>query len=100
MFHLVLHNFYYLEQKSKPGRSTLKTFQTLVEKLDALGIPTGDAPDGTPNLDLLRDFELIDSININMDNDGKVNTMSYPNVAVGPIGAMAVPPGPTVGSNF
>ena len=35
--------------EAKPGRSSLKTFQTLIEKLDALGLPTGDAPDGTQN---------------------------------------------------
>ena len=86
--------------EAKPGRSSLKTFQNLIEKLDALGLPTGDAPDGTPNLMLLSQFEVIDAININMDEDGKVNIMTYPNVAVGPIGAMVVNPGPGVGGSF
>ena len=86
--------------EAKPGRSSLKTFQTLIEKLDALGLPTGDAPDGTPNLALLSQFEVIDSININMDEDMKVSIMTYPNVAVGPIGAMVVNAGPGVGGAF
>ena len=86
--------------EARPGRSSLKTFQNLIEKLDALGLPTGDAPDGTPNDMLLGQFELIDSMNINMDTDMKVKIMTYPNVAVGPIGAMTVKPGSGVGGGF
>ena len=36
--------------EQRPGYSSLGAFEKLVGKLQKLGIPTGDMPDGSPNL--------------------------------------------------
>ena len=42
--------------KMRPGTSALGTFERLISKLQAAGIPVGDMPDGSPNLMLIHDF--------------------------------------------
>jgi len=54
------------------GFSAVRAFNNHTETLDKLGFPTGDLPDGSPNLGLIHDFSLISSYKREMDENSKV----------------------------
>lgn len=54
------------------GFSAVRAFNNHTETLDKLGYPTGDLPDGSPNLGLIHDFSLISAYKREMDENSKV----------------------------
>lgn len=54
------------------GFSAVRAFNNHTEILDRLGFPTGDLPDGSPNLGLIHDFSLITAYKKEMDENSKV----------------------------
>jgi hypothetical protein len=78
------------------GVSNTRAFANVVENIQGLGLPTGDAPDGGPNLMNLAMFAQIKGNNEEMFTNGKVETYIPPlTVVVPPFGAG---PGVTVPS--
>lgn len=58
---------------TKPGMSSDSLTTRFVEKLEKLGIPTGDLPDGSPNLGLLVTQALNESLIEEVAENGKVS---------------------------
>jgi len=56
----------------KPGFSPTRVFIEHIGNLDKLGLPTGPGPDGSPNMDLMKDFSLISSFHREMIENGKM----------------------------
>ena len=56
--------------KLRPGTSALGTFEKLIDKLQSQGIPIGDMPDGSPNLFMLSQFAVIQSIDEEKTDNG------------------------------
>jgi hypothetical protein len=54
------------------GFSTVRAFNNHVETLDKLGFPTGDLPDGSPNLGLISNFSLISAYKKELDENSKL----------------------------
>ena len=82
---------------ARSGTNSLRTFEKLTVKLENLGIPTGDMPDGTPNLFMLSQFALADAMDEEETINGVVHGVLFPVVASGPPGAVLVPPTKVVG---
>jgi len=61
------------------GFSDTRAFINVIEEMQKLGIPTGDLPDGTPNLELLSRFAQIKGMSFEETENGKVQ------VALGPL---------------
>jgi ElaB/YqjD/DUF883 family membrane-anchored ribosome-binding protein len=61
------------------GFSETRAFINVIEEMQKLGIPTGDLPDGTPNLELLSRFAQIKGMSFEETENGKVQ------VALGPL---------------
>lgn len=61
------------------GYSETRAFINVIEELQKIGIPTGDLPDGSPNLEVLSKFATIKGMNLEETENGKVQ------VAVGPL---------------
>ena len=47
---------------ARQGTNSMRVFEKLTVKLENLGIPTGDMPDGTPNLFMLSQFALAEAM--------------------------------------
>jgi len=56
--------------KLRPGTSALGTFEKLIGKLQEQGVPIGDMPDGSPNLYMLSQFAMIQSIDEEKTDNG------------------------------
>jgi hypothetical protein len=70
------------------GVSNTRAFSNVIENLQAAGLPTGDAPDGGPNLMNLAFKAQIDGNNLEMFTNGKVETfIPQLTVVVPPLGA-------------
>lgn len=82
---------------ARSGTNSLRTFEKLTVKLENLGIPTGDMPDGSPNLFMLSQFALADAMDEEETINGVVHGVLFPAVASGPPGAVLVPPTKVVG---
>jgi len=54
------------------GYSDTRAFINVIEEMQKLGIPTGDLPDGTPNLELLSRFAQIKGMSFEETENGKV----------------------------
>jgi len=54
------------------GFSDTRAFINVIEEMQKLGIPTGDLPDGTPNLELLSRFAQIKGMSFEETENGKV----------------------------
>ena len=78
--------------KKRAGTSSLRTFEKLITKLEEFGYPTGDMPSGEPNLDLLGQFALIESMDDEKSTNGRVQSISDPATASGPPGLTIIPP--------
>jgi len=73
------------------GYSETRAFIGTIEELQKLGIPTGDLPDGSPNLDVLAKFGQMKAMGKEESENNKVQ------VAIGPL--TVSPAGLTVPSN-
>ena len=65
------------------GFSDTRAFINVIEEMQKLGIPTGDLPDGTPNLELLSRFAQIKGMSFEETENGKVQVA---------LGAMTITP--------
>lgn len=83
----------------RSGNNSVRTFQSMIGKLESLGIPTGDMPDGSPNLWLLSMYAQIQSIDEENTKNGVTHITTFPSIAAGPPGAVAVPPIKGIGIN-
>lgn len=54
------------------GFSDTRAFINVIEEMQKLGIPTGDLPDGSPNLELLSRFAQIKGMSLEETENGKV----------------------------
>jgi hypothetical protein len=59
---------------NKPGLSTLKSTTNICVALENLGIPTGDNPDGSPNLIVKAVNAIVDEIYRAIKEDASVKT--------------------------
>jgi len=82
---------------ARSGTNSLRTFEKLTVKLENLGIPTGDMPDGTPNLFMLSQFALADAMDEEETINGVVHGVLFPTIANGPPGSVLVRPTKVVG---
>ena len=82
---------------TRRGTNPLSTFNKLVDKLESLGIHTGDMPDGSPNLWLLGKYAEIEAMDEEKTIHGVVHSTLFPTIATGPPGAVVVPPTKCVG---
>ena len=82
---------------TRSGTNSMRVFEKLTTKLENLGIPTGDMPDGTPNLFMLSQFALAESMDEEETINGVVHGVLFPTIANGPPGAVLVPPTKIVG---
>tara|TARA_R110001583_G_scaffold65252_2_gene188626 strand:+ start:357 stop:2492 length:2136 start_codon:yes stop_codon:yes gene_type:complete len=82
---------------ARSGTNSLRTFEKLTVKLENLGIPTGDMPDGTPNLFMLSQFALADAMDEEETVNGVVHGVLFPTIANGPPGSVLVRPTKVVG---
>jgi len=83
----------------RSGNNSVRTFQSMIGKLESLGIPTGDMPDGSPNLWLLSMYAQIQAIDEENTKNGVTHITTFPSVAAGPPGATVVPPIKGIGVN-
>jgi len=82
---------------ARSGTNAIRTFQKLIIKLDALGIHTGDMPDGSPNKSILGKFAAIEAMDEEKTVNGVVHSVLYPTIAKGPPGAVLVEPTKCIG---
>lgn len=54
------------------GFSVVRAFNNHTTTLDKLGFPTGDLPDGSPNLGLIHDFSVMSAFKKELDENSKV----------------------------
>ena len=78
--------------KLRPGTSALGTFERLIGKLQSQGIPVGDMPDGSPNVFLLSQFSLIQSIDDEMTENGSVSSVIMNGQVITPVGPGQIVP--------
>lgn len=68
-----------------PGVSDTRAFSNVLEQLQKSGLPTGDLPDGSPNLMNIAMFGLIKGQNQEVSENGKVNVF-IPPITITPAG--------------
>ena len=78
--------------KLRPGTSALGTFERLIEKLQSQGIPVGDMPDGSPNVFLLSQFSLIQSIDEETTENASVSSVIMNGQVIHPLGPGLIKP--------
>lgn len=76
----------------RQGFSKERAFLEVIQLSQKLGIPTGPLPDGSPNLYMLSVKAMIDGVEIERDQNGKIEFMT-PETAVTPIGTTISMPG-------
>ena len=82
---------------ARSGTNSIRTFQKLIIKLEALGVHTGDMPDGSPNKSILSKFAAIEAMDEEKTVNGVVHSVLYPTIAKGPPGAVLVEPTKCIG---
>tara|TARA_R110000737_G_scaffold208765_2_gene226700 strand:+ start:12057 stop:14186 length:2130 start_codon:yes stop_codon:yes gene_type:complete len=82
---------------TRSGTNSIRTFQKLIIKLEALGIHTGDMPDGSENKSILGKFAEIEAMEEEKTIHGVVHSVLYPTIAKGPPGAVLVEPTKCIG---
>lgn len=78
--------------KLRPGTSALGTFERLISKLQSQGIPVGDMPDGSPNIFLLSQFSLIQSIDEEVTENAAVSSVIMNGQVITPVGPGTIVP--------
>jgi hypothetical protein len=78
--------------KLRPGTSALGTFERLIGKLQSQGIPVGDMPDGSPNVFLLSQFSLIQSIDEEQTENASVSSVIMNGQVITPVGPGTIVP--------
>lgn len=68
-----------------PGVSDIRAFSNVLEQLQKSGLPTGDLPDGSPNLMNIAMLGMIKGQNQEVSENGKVNVF-IPPIAITPAG--------------
>ena len=76
----------------RPGTSSLGTFERFISKCQSQGIPVGDMPDGSPNIFLLSQFSLIQSIDDEKTENGSVSTVITNGQVITPTGPGIIKP--------
>lgn len=79
----------------RPGLSVIMSLTKIAELLQLKGIPTGPAPDGSPNLILMHDYILINEIYRAIKEDIKIDVVFKPGSIMFQ-GTGASPTGPVV----
>ena len=69
------------------GVSTIRSFSNIIENLQKQGLPTGDLPDGSPNLMNMSIMGIIDGQNNEMAENGKLE-LFIPPLSVTPGGTL------------
>lgn len=80
-----------------PGFSPTRAFINHIENMESLGLPTGPGPDGSPNLELMKDFSIMSAFHKEMIENGKVSG-AFTLKNINPTGG--VPAIVTVGGKF
>jgi hypothetical protein len=78
--------------KMRPGTSALGTFERHINKLQALGVDTGDMPDGTPNIGLLVDLARFQAREEEINDNGKTETVIMNGQVITPVGPGTIVP--------
>ena len=87
--------------KMRPGTSALGVFERHINKLQALGVHTGDMPDGSPNIGLLADLARFQSREEEVNDNGKTETVIMNGQVITPVGpGQIVPFTKTSGTNM
>ena len=78
--------------KMRPGTSALGTFERHINKLQALGVHTGDMPDGSPNTGLLVDLARFQAREEEINDNGKTETVIMNGQVITPVGPGQIVP--------
>lgn len=78
--------------KMRPGTSALGTFERHISKLQALGVNTGDMPDGTPNTGLLVDLARFQAREEEINDNGKTEVVIMNGQVLTPVGPGQIVP--------
>ena len=78
--------------KLRPGTSALGTFEKLIDKLQSQGIPIGDMPDGSPNLFMLSQFAVIQSIDEEKTDNGSAQGVIMNGQVINAVGGGLIKP--------
>lgn len=76
----------------RPGTSSLGTFEKLIDKLQSQGIPIGDMPDGSPNLFMLSQFALIQSMDEERTDNGAAQGVIMNGQVINAVGGGLIKP--------
>lgn len=82
-----------------PGMSETRVFANYIEELQKMGIPTGDLPDGSPNLMIQANLSSIKGQFKEMHENGKTEIF-IPPLAVAAVGAGSTLPTKAVGKSY
>lgn len=82
-----------------PGMSETRVFANYIEELQKMGIPTGDLPDGSPNLMIQANLSSIKGQFKEMHENGKTEIF-IPPLAVAAVGAGSTLPVKAVGKSY
>lgn len=83
--------------RARSGTNSTRTFSNFVQKLEDMGIPTGDMPSGAPNFFMLSMFANFQASEEDQASNGLVHSTTDPAVATGPPGAAVVKPTACIG---
>ena len=78
--------------RMRPGTSALGTFEKLIDKLQSQGIPIGDMPDGSPNLFMLSQFAVIQSIDEEKTDNGSAQGVIMQGQVINAVGGGLIKP--------
>ena len=78
--------------KLRPGTSALGTFEKLLDKLQSQGVPIGDMPDGSPNLFMLSQFAVIQSIDEEKTDNGSAQGVIMNGQVINAVGGGLIKP--------
>jgi len=76
----------------RPGTSSLGAFEKLIDKLQSQGIPIGDMPDGSPNLFMLSQFALIQSMDEERTDNGAAQGVIMNGQVINAVGGGLIKP--------
>jgi hypothetical protein len=74
-----------MASKLLDGASTVRAFTATIEELQKIGVPTGDMPDGSPNLSVLSMFSQLKGSMGEMAENGKIQ-VAIPPLTITPAG--------------
>jgi hypothetical protein len=82
------------------GVSDTRSFANVIENLQKAGIPTGDLPDGSPNIMNMAMFQLIKGTNQEQSENGRTDIFIPPLTVVTPLGPYSTKPVKAHGKSY